>query len=115
MMRVRRQAAIGEVDATAIEELAVRRDGDEHCRVAVLADADGGGSRGLRSDHVSLSTGAGYQDVTGAAAIPDNTALRTSAMVARPPRAWPPHSNRVAAGVQWKSAISQVWAPPPRS
>jgi hypothetical protein len=46
-MRVRRQTAIGEVDAPAIEELAAGRDSDEHRRVTVLGDADGRGS--LRS------------------------------------------------------------------
>ena len=99
MMRVRRQTAVGQVDAPAIEEFAVPRDGDEHRRVAVFGDADGRGSLGVRSRHVSQS-GADYQDVTGAAAMPDSTAFRTSSMVARPPGAWPPHSNRVAAGVQ---------------
>jgi len=42
-MRVRRQTAIGEVDAPAIEELAAGRDSDEHRRVTVLGDADGRG------------------------------------------------------------------------
>jgi len=37
---VRRQTA-GEVDAPAIEEVTVRRHGDEHRRVAVLGNADG--------------------------------------------------------------------------
>ena len=41
VMRVRRQIAIGQVDAPAIEELAAGRDRDEHSRVAVLDDADG--------------------------------------------------------------------------
>ena len=46
MMRVRRQTALGEVDALAIEELAAWRDGDEHRRVTVLSDTDGRGSLG---------------------------------------------------------------------
>ncbi len=44
-MRVRRQTAISEVDAPAIEELAAGRDSDEHRRVTVLGDADGSGSQ----------------------------------------------------------------------
>jgi hypothetical protein len=43
-MRVRRQTAIGEVDAPAIEEFAAGRDSHEHRRVTVLGDADGRGS-----------------------------------------------------------------------
>jgi hypothetical protein len=42
-MRVRRQTAIGEVDAPAIEELAAGRDSYEHRRVTVLGDPDGRG------------------------------------------------------------------------
>jgi hypothetical protein len=41
VMRMRRQTALGEVDAPPIEELATGRDSDEHRRVAVLGDADG--------------------------------------------------------------------------
>src|SRR5262249_53879073 len=41
MMRVRRKTAIGEVDATTIEELAVGRNSDEYRRVTVLRNADG--------------------------------------------------------------------------
>jgi hypothetical protein len=41
VVRVRRKAAVGELDAPAVEELAVGRDGDEHRRVTVLGDADG--------------------------------------------------------------------------
>ena len=51
---MRRQIVIGEVDAPAIEELAVRRDGDEHRRVTVLGDADGSGLLRLASRHVLL-------------------------------------------------------------
>ena len=43
---------------------------------------------------------AGYQAAAGPLTAPDSTAFRTSPMVARPARALPPHSNRVAAGVQ---------------
>ena len=43
-MRVRRQTAIGQVDAPAIEELAGGRDSNEHRRVTVLGNADGRGS-----------------------------------------------------------------------
>lgn len=41
-----------------------------------------------------------YQRLFGLLIAPDRTALRTSSIVARPPGAVPPHSNRVAAGVQ---------------
>ena len=50
-MRMRRQTAIREEDATAIEEAAVGRDSDEHRRVTVLGDADGRGLPGLPSRH----------------------------------------------------------------
>ena len=40
-MRVRRQTAIGEVDAPAIEELAAGRDGDEHSRMTVFGVSPG--------------------------------------------------------------------------
>jgi hypothetical protein len=46
-MQVRRQTAIGEVDAPAIEALAAAiealaagRDGDDHSRITVFGDAD---------------------------------------------------------------------------
>jgi hypothetical protein len=42
-----RQSALGEVDAPAIEKLAVGRESDEHRRITVLSDADRRGS--LRS------------------------------------------------------------------
>jgi hypothetical protein len=48
-MRVRRQTAIGKVDASAIEEFAAARDRDEHRRVTVLGDAYGRGSRRVLS------------------------------------------------------------------
>jgi hypothetical protein len=57
MMRVRRQTAIGEVDAPAIEELAAGRDSDEHRRLTVLGDADGRGSLRSSSRHVFLLPG----------------------------------------------------------
>ena len=53
-MRVRRQTAIGEVDAPAIEELAAGRDSDEHRRVSVFDDADRCGLLSLCSHHVWL-------------------------------------------------------------
>jgi hypothetical protein len=53
-MRVRRQTAIGELDAPAIEEFAAGRDGDEHRRITVLGDADGCGSLRSSSRHVFL-------------------------------------------------------------
>ena len=56
-MRVRRQAAIGKVDAPAIEEFAAARDSDEHRRVTVLGDADGRGWLRLPSRHVPRSSG----------------------------------------------------------
>ncbi len=43
MMRVRRQIAIGEVDAPAIDEPAAWSDGDEHRGVTLLGDTDGRG------------------------------------------------------------------------
>jgi hypothetical protein len=57
-MRVRRQTAIGEVDAPAIEELAAGRDSDEHRRVSVLGDADSRGSPRSCSRHVFSPSGA---------------------------------------------------------
>ena len=54
VMRVRRQTALGEVDAPAIEQLAAGRDRDEHRRVTVLDDADAGGSLRSSSRHVLL-------------------------------------------------------------
>jgi hypothetical protein len=57
-MRVRRQTAIGEVDAPAIEKLAAERDSDEHRRVTVLGDADGRGSLRSCSRHVFPPSGA---------------------------------------------------------
>jgi len=59
-MRVRRQIAIGEVDAPAIEELAAGRDSDQHCRVAVLRDADRRGSLRSSSRHAFLLRGRLY-------------------------------------------------------
>jgi hypothetical protein len=56
-MRVRRQIAIGQVDAPAIEQLAAGRDSDEHRRVSVLGDADGRGSLRSSSRHVFLLPG----------------------------------------------------------
>ena len=55
------------------------------------------------------------QTLFGLLIAPDRTAFRRSSTVARPPGAEPPHSNRVAAGVQWNSASCQVCAMPPRS
>jgi len=51
VMRVRRQSAIDEFDAPAIEECAARPDGDEYRRATVLGDADACGARqpGLRA------------------------------------------------------------------
>ena len=40
VMRVRRQAAVDELDAPAIEELAAWRDSDKHRRATVLGHAD---------------------------------------------------------------------------
>src|SRR4249920_2269993 len=57
MMRVRRQTAISEVDAPAIEELAAGRDSDEHRRVTVLGHADGRDSLHSSSRHVFLLPG----------------------------------------------------------
>jgi hypothetical protein len=53
-MWVRRETAIGELDAPAINELAAGDDGDEHRRVTVLGDADGRGSLRSSSRHVFL-------------------------------------------------------------
>jgi hypothetical protein len=55
-MRERRQAAIGEVDAPSIEELAAVRDGNEHRRVTVLDDADGRGVLRSSSRHLPSAT-----------------------------------------------------------
>lgn len=52
MMQVRRQTAIGEVNAPAIEEIAAERDSDEHRRVTVLGHADCRGSLRSPSCHV---------------------------------------------------------------
>ncbi len=41
VMRMRRQTAIGEVDAPAIKELSAGHDSNEHSRVTLLGDADG--------------------------------------------------------------------------
>ena len=41
-----------------------------------------------------------YQDLVGPLIAPDRTAFRTASIDARPRGAMPPHSNRVAAGVQ---------------
>ena len=57
---VRRQIAIGEVDAPAIEELAAWRDSDEDYRVNVLRDADGRGSLRSSSRHAFLLRGRLY-------------------------------------------------------
>jgi hypothetical protein len=57
VMRVRRQTAIGEVDAPAIEALATGRDSDEHRRVTVFGDADSRGSVRSSSRHALLSSG----------------------------------------------------------
>jgi hypothetical protein len=57
MVRVRRQTAIGKVDASAIEELTVG-DSDEHRSVPVLGDADGRPSPRSSSRHVSSLRGA---------------------------------------------------------
>jgi hypothetical protein len=53
-MRVRRQTALGQLDAPPIEEFAAGRDSDEHRRVTVLDDADGRGSLRSSSRHVFL-------------------------------------------------------------
>ena len=42
----------------------------------------------------------GYQTVVSPLTPPDRMASRTSSIVASPPGAVPPHSKRVAAGVQ---------------
>jgi hypothetical protein len=56
MMRVCRQAAIGELDAPAVEELAAGRDSYEHRRVAVLSDADYRGPLRSSSRHACYFT-----------------------------------------------------------
>lgn len=58
MMRMRRQTAIGEVDAPAIEELAAGRDRNEHRRVTMLGNADGRYPLRSSSRHVCLPPGA---------------------------------------------------------
>ena len=54
VMRMRRQTAIGEVDAPAIKELAAGHDCNEHSRVTLLGDADGRDSPCSSSRHVFL-------------------------------------------------------------
>ena len=58
--------------------------------------------RGLECVEGSTGTaiGRGYQSAVSPLIAPDRMAFRTSSIVARPPGAVPPHSNRVAAGVQ---------------
>jgi hypothetical protein len=51
MMRVCRQAAIGEVDAAAIEDFAFGCDSDQHRRATVLDDTDGRAALRLSSGH----------------------------------------------------------------
>ena len=46
MVRVRRQIAIGQVDAAAVDEIAPAANGDKYCRVALLGDAYRRGSLG---------------------------------------------------------------------
>jgi hypothetical protein len=53
VVRVRRQT-LGEIDASAIEELASGHNRDEQSRVAVLGDADSCGSLRSCSRHVLL-------------------------------------------------------------
>jgi iron complex outermembrane receptor protein len=59
----------------------------------------GEGRRGIRASNRG-SRPENYQSLFGLLIAPDRTAFRTSSTVARPPGAVPPHSNRVAAGVQ---------------
>ena len=56
-MRMRRQTALGEVDAPAIKELAAGHDSNEHSRVTLLGDADGRDSLRVRSLDTSFSFG----------------------------------------------------------
>ena len=72
VMRMRRQTAIGEVDAPAIEELAARCDSNEHRRVTVLGDADGRGSLRSSSHHVLLVRGLAPAADAVAHSHPDN-------------------------------------------
>ena len=55
MMRVRREA-LSELDMPTIEELASRRNGDEHRSVRVLGNADARGSRDSTLCHVPSFT-----------------------------------------------------------
>ncbi len=57
-----------------------------------LVGMDATGARALRDQS--------YQNVVGPLIAPDRTAFRTSSIVARPPGAVPPHSNRVSASIQ---------------
>ncbi len=75
-MRVRRQTAIGQVDAPAIEELAAGRDSNEHRRVTVLGDADGRGSLRSSARHVFLLRGRAPAADAVAHSRPDNAAAQ---------------------------------------
>jgi hypothetical protein len=54
MMRVSRQAAVGELDVPAIEEPAAWRESDEHRRVGVLGNADRRGSLRSSCRHIRI-------------------------------------------------------------
>jgi hypothetical protein len=51
---MRRQTALGEVNAPAIKELAAGPDSNEHSRVTLLGDTDGRDRSGSSSRHVFL-------------------------------------------------------------
>jgi hypothetical protein len=71
-MRVRRQAAIDEVNSPAIEELAAGRDSYEHRRATVLGDANGRGSLRPSSRHVLHLRGRAAQLMPLPTLRPDN-------------------------------------------
>jgi hypothetical protein len=71
MMWVRRQAAIDELDAPAIDEFAARRDSNEHRRATILDDPDARASL-LSSRHVFLLRGRAALHVTVAGTSPDS-------------------------------------------
>ena len=54
----------------------------------------------VRRKALELHPPKNYQNLAGLLIAPDRTAFRTSSIVASPPGAVPPHSKRVAAGVQ---------------
>ena len=64
------------------------------------ADSDCRLTTRLSTDDSLTGDSEGYHPATGPLTAPDRMARRTSSIVASPPGAAPPHSNRVASGAQ---------------